>query len=80
MARRGRSTGFRADDGVVSVDWVVITSAVVIAGVLAVYFLIGPDGPVEGVVDAMNAEIDEASDNLPDVRPLGLGEGGESTD
>lgn len=73
MERRGRRSGFWAEDGVVSVDWVVITSTAVIAGVLAVYFIIGPDGPVEGVVDAVNAEMDQASENISDVRAPGVG-------
>lgn len=82
MARRRRKSAFLADDGVVSVDWVVITSTVVIAGIVAVYFIIGPDGPVEGVVDAMNAEMDQASENLSDVRAPGVGSGpdGEATE
>lgn len=82
MARRRRKSGFWADDGVVSVDWVVITSAVVIAGVVSVYFVIGPDGPVENVVDAVNAEMDQASENLSGVRAPGVGSGpgGAATD
>ena len=80
MERRGRKRGFWTDDGVVSADWVVITSAVVIAGVISVYFVIGPDGPVENVVDAMNAEMNQASENLSDVRAPGVGSGGGATD
>lgn len=55
---------FRARNGAVSSDWVVLTSLAVVTGVATVYYVLGEDGGVFSIVHAMTGEIDKVNDSL----------------
>lgn len=78
-----RAAAFGESGGAATVDWVTLTSVVVVAGIVTVYFMLGDDGGFFGMVDAMNAEVNQSSENISGVAIEGEkafpggGEGGE---
>ncbi|MEX2521032.1 MAG: hypothetical protein WD969_17080 [Paracoccaceae bacterium] len=78
-----RASGFPAAcEGAVNVDWVVITSMVVVLGVGIVYFILGPDGGVVGLLETMTAGVNQTSSNISGTASAGAGvvPGGGGTD
>lgn len=59
-----RAAAFGEADGAATVDWVTITSVGVVAGSVFVYFILGADGPVMGLVDSMNTEVNQLVENI----------------
>lgn len=53
------------DSGAVTLDWVALTSSVVIIGIGLVYMVYGGgDGPISAMITNYNAELNVAADNL----------------
>jgi len=56
------------DSGAVTLDWVALTSSVVIIGIGLVYMVYGgDDGPISAMIANYNAELSVAADNLSDA-------------
>ncbi len=54
--------------GAVTLDWVALTSTVVVIGMGLVYMVFaGPDGAITTLVDNYNAELGQAATNLSGV-------------
>ena len=59
---------FSNESGAVTVDWVALTSSVVVIGIGLVYSIYGgEDGPVSTIITNYNAELTVAGDNLSGV-------------
>lgn len=63
VLRRFISSG----SGAVSTDWVVLTSLAVVTGVATIYYILGEDGGVSGIVHSMTGEVDKVSQSLQGV-------------
>lgn len=79
MIERGRNAGRRAAGfpaargGAVNVDWVVITSMVVVVGVGIVYFILGPEGGVVGLLETITDGVNQTSSDISGTASGGAG-------
>ncbi len=54
--------------GAVTLDWVALTSSVVVIGMGLVYMVYGGEsGPISAMISGYNSELDQAAVNLSDV-------------
>lgn len=72
-ARRSAAAFLRDRSGVTGVDWVVLTAMVAVAGLAAVYFVLGDEGGASGLIDVFTDEVNQSSSNLSGVREGGVG-------
>ena len=56
---------FAEECGAITLDWVALTSSVVVIGIGLVYMVYGgEDGPITSIITNYNAELNTAADNL----------------
>lgn len=59
---------FSDESGAITLDWVALTSSVVVIGIGLVYMVYGgEDGPISAMITNYNAELNVAGDNLTGV-------------
>lgn len=73
---RFRAAVFVRDRGATaSADWVVLTALAIVAGLATLSFILGPQGGVAGLVEALTREMDQLGDNMAGTAANGAGAG-----